>query len=97
MAQTFAGQNSYDKAVQCQYWVVQKTDDGRYDLACWESRAGRTDAAFYWLQEAARLDSVHARWANEDSDLARLRSDDRWEKLAPFLKQCETYWRAKRP
>jgi Flp pilus assembly protein TadD len=47
----------------------------RYNLACYECRAGRMDEARKWLQEAFRLgDSAHMKSrALEDPDLAPLR------------------------
>src|SRR5262245_44713947 len=55
LANRFADAGDFARAAQCQHWLVRKTGDGRYDLACWESLAGNIPAAIYWLQEGGRL------------------------------------------
>src|SRR5262245_10630078 len=59
MADAFVGENSYERAAQYQFWFVQRTDEGRYDLARCESIAGHVEEGFFWLQEAARLEGVN--------------------------------------
>jgi hypothetical protein len=57
-------------------------DDVHFNLACVESLAGRTDAAFEHLREAvARGDERMHRLARTDDDLAPLRDDPRFEEL----------------
>jgi len=34
LASNYAAKGAFRDAAQYQYWVVQPTDDGRYDLAC---------------------------------------------------------------
>jgi pimeloyl-ACP methyl ester carboxylesterase len=97
LAFTYANKGSFSEAAQCQSWVVQRTEEGRYDLACWESLAGRTDVALYWLQEAGKHEGVNSRWAQQDPDLEGVRRDPRWPKLLAFLRRCESYWRAVGP
>jgi predicted esterase len=97
MAYRHAGAGAYPKAAQCQYWLVQATKQGRYDLACWEALAERTGTAMYWLQEAGRLEGIDVRWAQLDPDLATVREDSDWPKLLAFLRGCEKYWRAVSP
>jgi predicted esterase len=97
MAFRHANAGAYRKAAQCQYWLVQATDEGRYDLACWESLAGKVEAAMYWLQEAGRLEGANAKWAQQDPDLENVREDPRWPKLLDCLRRCEDYWRVVRP
>jgi predicted esterase len=96
-AYSYAGKGSFSEASQCQSWVVKRTDEGRYDLACWESLAGRTEVALYWLQEAGKHEGVNTRWAQQDPDLENVRSDPRWPNLLKFLQRCEKYWRAAGP
>jgi tetratricopeptide (TPR) repeat protein len=53
-----------------------------FNLACVESLAGRTDAAFEHLREAvARGDERMLRLARTDDDLAPLRDDPRFEEI----------------
>jgi len=96
MAWDYAMAGEHQKAAQCQYWFVQVTDDGRYDLACWEALAGRVDPAIYWLQESARIGGIDLRWTKLDPDLESVRDDSRWPKLLVYLEGCERYWRVKR-
>jgi len=97
MAYRYASERANEKAAQCQYWVVRATDEGRYDLACWESLAGKVEAAMYWLQEAGRREGVSTKWAQIDPDLENVREDSRWPKLLIFLRECEGYWRVAGP
>jgi phospholipase/carboxylesterase len=55
---------------------------------------GDVDAAFYWLQVAAREDGVDANWAERDADLQHLRSDPRWPKVSRYLHECAAYFAA---
>jgi predicted esterase len=75
-----------------QYWFVQKSAAGRYDLACYLARIGQIDAAFYWLLSAAIQDGVDAPHAQRDADLVSLRSDARWERVRDYLVQCNRYF-----
>ena len=69
---------NYELASLCQYWIVKTTKLGRYDLACYESRAGHIDDALYWLQEAAYFEGVGATHAETyDDDLINIRKDER--------------------
>jgi quercetin dioxygenase-like cupin family protein len=49
-----------------------------YNLACLESRAGRTEAALSHLAEAVERDPRTRDWAQTDSDLDSIRSDPRF-------------------
>ena len=71
----------YSHAATYQYWFVQKTKTGQYNLACFLAQIGQTDAAFYWLQQAAIEEGVDSTHAQRDSDLTSLRRDPRWAKL----------------
>ena len=84
----------YIVAATAQYWSVRKSQRGRYDLACYLARLGQTDSAFYWLQLAAIEDGVDAPHAQRDSDLESLRADPRWNKILPFLEDCNKYFAA---
>ncbi len=94
LAQRHAREGTLPQAVQYQYWVVQQTEQGRYDLACWESLSGKSEAALYWLQQAGQREGIDTRWAQVDADLENARRDQRWPKLLAYLQRCEKYWRA---
>jgi tetratricopeptide (TPR) repeat protein len=49
-----------------------------YNLACFESLAGRTDAALTHLVEAVEADPQTREWAQTDSDFDALRGDPRF-------------------
>jgi hypothetical protein len=49
-----------------------------YNLACFESLAGRPDAALAHLNEAIELDPQMKDWAREDSDFDAIREDPRF-------------------
>ena len=53
-----------------------------YNLACAESLLGETDEALGHLREALAEEPSLARYAQEDADLASLRSDPRFVELA---------------
>jgi hypothetical protein len=60
--------------------------DTPYNAACCHALAGNTGEAFVWLTKA-----IQAGWRNvdhlkEDSDLASLRTDERWPKI---IERCE--------
>jgi predicted esterase len=74
--------------------AVEKGSDQFYNLACYESLAGRIDESIYWLQEAGLKEGVSIDWSQEDSDLENLRDDPRWNRVLAFLKQCGRYWAA---
>jgi hypothetical protein len=44
------GNQDYAKAAAFQYWYVQKSKTGQYNLACFLAQIGEVDPAFYWLQ-----------------------------------------------
>ena len=53
-----------------------------YNLACFESIAGRTDAALAHLDEAIAADPRTREWAQSDSDLDQIRDDPRFPSSA---------------
>jgi mannose-6-phosphate isomerase-like protein (cupin superfamily) len=59
------------------YWAVH------YNVGCFESLAGRADAAFEHLRRAKELDTEggSAQYFREDSDLDPLRNDPRFQEL----------------
>lgn len=79
---------------QLQHWAVKADGSGRYNLACFQARAGALEAAIYWLQQAALEEGVDASWAGEDQDLESLRRDPRWGRLAGFLRDMTAWWAA---
>ena len=91
-ARQAAQKGKYADAATLQHWAVVANDDGRYDLACYCSRAGNVAAAIYWLQEAALSDGVDSAWAKQDFDLAAVRSDHRWAHVNSFLDAMNRYW-----
>jgi hypothetical protein len=55
-----------------------------YNLACYETTAGETDAAFEELRTAIELNPDEVmKWLPHDTDLDPLRGDPRFEELAP--------------
>jgi mannose-6-phosphate isomerase-like protein (cupin superfamily) len=52
-----------------------------YNLACFEARFGDADAAFEHLRRAVTISEEARALAGEDSDLARLHDDRRWQEL----------------
>jgi len=94
-ALAFALAGKWAEAAQFQYWAVKKTEDHQYNLACYLAQSGQIDAAFYWLQVAAMEDGVDPGSAEEDVDLAILRTDPRWKQVVLYFEQCATYWESK--
>jgi predicted esterase len=84
--------SEWARAATYQYWYVQKSKRGRYNLACFLARTGKVEPAFYWLQVAALEDGVDANHAQRDSDLESLRRDGRWAKVRNFLIACNRYF-----
>jgi predicted esterase len=78
----------WGRAAAYQYWYVQKSKRGRYNLA----RDGKVDPAFYWLQAAALEDGVDAQHAQRDEDLVLLMRDPRWRQVHNFLVGCNRYF-----
>jgi predicted esterase len=86
------GQEDYPRAAAFQYWYVRKAKTGQYNLACFLARVGRTDPAFYWLQQAALEEGVDTRHAERDEDLVSLHRDPRWQQVRQFLADCNRYF-----
>jgi predicted esterase len=82
----------YAQAAAYQHWYVQKSKTGQYNLACFLAQTGKTDPAFYWLQQAAIEEGVDTQHAQTDEDLVSLRSDPRWEKVHQYLEDCNNYF-----
>jgi predicted esterase len=82
----------YSRAATFQYWYVQKSKMGQYNLACFLARTGQTDPAFYWLQQAAIEEGVDTQHAERDEDLVSLRRDPRWAKVRQYLADCNRYF-----
>jgi predicted esterase len=92
LSRTAAREGHYPVAAIAQYWYVRKANEGRYDLACYLSRAGQADAAFYWLQLAAIEEGLDTREVEHDPDLETLYKDARWPKMLGYIKECRTYF-----
>jgi predicted esterase len=84
----------YPHAAILQYWIVQRTNSGQYDLARFLSRSGTLDPAFYWLQVAALEEGVDPNDADRNEDLAALRADTRWNDVRTYLGACSHYFEA---
>jgi predicted esterase len=97
LAFSYGSRGAYRQAAQCQWWAVNTSNEGRYDMACFECLGGNVDRALYWLQEAARLESVSSTWASNDTDLKRIRDNSCWPDMLLYLQDCEAYWRAAVP
>ena len=82
----------YPRAAAFQYWYVQKSKTGQYNLACFLAQVGQTDAAFYWLQLAAIQEGVDTQHAQRDPDLTSLRNDPRWGQVRQYLADCNRYF-----
>jgi predicted esterase len=82
----------YSRAAAFQYWHVQKSGTGQYNLACFLAQIGRTDPAFYWLQRAAIEEGVDTQHAQRDEDLVSLRRDPRWAQVRQYLVDCNRYF-----
>lgn len=85
----------YPAAATAGQWAIQKGGDGRYDLACCLALSGRAEEAFYFLQEAARLEGVDPVHAGRDPDLDVLRTDSRWKVVAAYLEDMGRHWAEK--
>jgi tetratricopeptide (TPR) repeat protein len=59
--------------------LAERPDDPRvlYDLACFESLAGRADHAIEHLRRAIELDPTYRDYAQDDEDLDVIRDDPR--------------------
>lgn len=82
----------YSDAAAYQYWYVQKSKTGQYNLACFLAQINQVDPAFYWLQQAALEEGVDSGHAEVDQDLNSLRRDARWAKVHQFLLDCNRYF-----
>jgi predicted esterase len=88
------GRGEYPRAMGLQYWIVQRSKAGQYNLACYCARTGRKEEALYWLQAAALEEGVDFPHAARDDDLKPLHRDDRWPSVRAFLEACTRYWEA---
>ncbi len=84
----------YPHAAILQYWLVQRTNSSHYNLACYLSRTGKVDPAFYWLQVAGLAGGLDAAHADRDEDLEALRADSRWPQVRDYLSACNRYFEA---
>ena len=76
-AYSHAERGDFDRAIaDIQEGLAEKPDSAplHYHLACIESRAGHLDDARQHLDRALELDPGLRKWADEDEDLAPLRS-----------------------
>jgi predicted esterase len=87
----------YAHAAILQYWLVEQTKRGQYDLACYLARTGKTDPALYWLQVAALAEGVDLDHAGEDADLAVLRADPRWPQVRAYCEACHRHFETSVP
>jgi pimeloyl-ACP methyl ester carboxylesterase len=91
-ASDFAQKRNYLIATSLQDAAVAKDQEGQYNLACYYSMLGKTDAALYWLQLAGQEEGADSDWSMQDSDLASVRRDPRWPAVLEYLRQCNRYW-----
>lgn len=93
LARAAAGAGRDQEAATLAHLAVSKgLPDAMYDLACYEARSGRVDAALHWLQRAATDAGVDASWADEDEDLADVHKDPRWPQVRAYLGKMARYW-----
>ncbi|MDP6445435.1 MAG: hypothetical protein QGG36_02150 [Pirellulaceae bacterium] len=87
----------YQEALPLQYWVINHSDRGEYNMACLYGLIGDVDHAFYWLQRSSyRGVDVSVEHMQADADLRLLRLDSRWATFLSFAASCEAYWDVKR-
>ncbi len=91
-ARAAASERDYSRAAQFEYWRVQASKVGQYDLACYLARISQTETAFYWLQVAAIEEGIDAKHATIDPDLVSLRRDPRWQSVHEFVEDCNAYF-----
>ncbi len=87
-----ADKKDYKIAAIAQYWHVQKSRTGQYDLACYLAQTRMIEPAFYWLQIAALEEGVDTEHAQRDEDLTSLRADGRWGEVLRFMEDCNRYF-----
>jgi predicted esterase len=87
----------YPRAAVFQYWYVQNSRTGQYNLACFLARTGQIDPAFYWLEQAAIEEGVDPAHAQQDEDLVSLRRDPRWPRVYRYLEDCNRYFESAPP
>lgn len=81
----------WNEAIKYSRYVLDLTphDGGMYyQLACCQALAGNIDQAFDALTRSVELGWDDPEWMNQDTDLAALRSDARWEKLVAEASNC---------
>jgi predicted esterase len=94
LARQATARQDYARAATLQYWLVEKTKSGQYDLACYLARIGKTEEALYWLQVAALDEGVDSSHAEHDEDLVTLHRDARWARVRQYLAACNRYFEA---
>jgi predicted esterase len=92
LARAAANDKNYAAAAIAQYWHVQASGSGQYDLACYLARSGEIERAFYWLQIAAIEEGVDADHSQRDEDLTSLRGDQRWGTVLRYVEECNRYF-----
>jgi predicted esterase len=94
LASSSVREGQFRNAVQFQYWSMKNGDghSGVYNLACYYSLAGKSEASFYWLQQAAEKQGVDAAWASEDTDLQKIHLDPRWPAVLKYLEEYNRFW-----
>jgi predicted esterase len=85
-------EGDYSRAAAFQYWYVEKSKTGMYNLACCLARMRRNDPAFYWLQLGAIEEGLDADLAQRDGDLTSLKSDPRWPRVLQYVVDCNRYF-----
>ena len=92
LANKAASQKVYMVAAASQYWYVETTKNGQYNLACYLARQNQIDAALYWLQLAAIDEGVDVEMAQSDEDLGALRKDPRWGQVLQYIQACNKHF-----
>lgn len=83
----------YDLAVTLEYWAVKNGGGSQYNLACFYSLAGDSDAALYWLLTAGQEEGADPEHAAVDTDFANIRKDKRFKDAIKYLEESADYHR----
>jgi predicted esterase len=77
-------------------WLAtnRKKDGDLWEAAAAQARAGKTEWAMRWLQEAARHEACDIGDVESDGDFAALIKHPQWTAVRKDLQECAAKWRA---
>lgn len=80
-------------AVQLWYWATTRGGTHHMsELASCYAGLGQTDAALYWLQQAASKARTDPRRVEAEPNFESLRKDPRWSTVRSYLWEVSRYW-----